>query len=123
MPRGGRREGAGRKPGVPQPTKAEITEVRRLAGKYAPSAIRRLAQLIKKAESEAAQVAACREILDRTYGKSKQPVEGEMLHGVSEELRQFIAGNATAARAFLGFDGEDQDEEEAANNGALSDHR
>ena len=39
-----------------------------------------------------------------------RPVEGEMLHGMSEELRKFIAASATNDRSFLGFDDEDFDE-------------
>ena len=33
-----------------------------------------------------------------------------MLHGMSEELRKFIAGNATVSRSFIGFDEEDCDD-------------
>ena len=33
-----------------------------------------------------------------------------MLHGVSDELRKFIAGNATVSRSFIGFDDEDLDD-------------
>lgn len=88
-------------------------EARALASPYAPRALRELAKLAgiirnaPPAQSEQARVQALREILDRAYGKPKQPVEGEMLHGVSDELRKFIAGNATVSRSFIGFDDED----------------
>lgn len=49
-------------------------DVKALAGKYGPDAIKELARLMREAESEAAQVAACRELLDRAYGKASQLV-------------------------------------------------
>lgn len=50
--------------------------VKALAQKHGPAAIAELARLATKAESEAARVAAIRELLDRAYGKSKQPLVG-----------------------------------------------
>jgi hypothetical protein len=52
-------------------------KVRRLASRYAPAAIKELARLSLGAENETARVAACKEILDRAYGKSTQPISGE----------------------------------------------
>jgi hypothetical protein len=49
-------------------------EVKAIAEPYGPQAIARLAHLMEHAESEAAQVAAARELLDRAYGKSPQSV-------------------------------------------------
>jgi hypothetical protein len=69
MSHGGRREGAGRKKGVPNKATAEIREAAR---QYSDQAVKRLAQLMTKAESEAAQVAACKEILDRAWGRPTQ---------------------------------------------------
>jgi hypothetical protein len=74
MSRGGKREGAGRKKGIPNKSTAEIKE---LAQQYAPEAIAELARLMKEAESEAARVTAIKEILDRAYGKSPQALTGE----------------------------------------------
>ena len=45
-------------------------DVKALAGQYGEDAIKRLAWLMKNAESEAAQVAAAKELLDRAYGKA-----------------------------------------------------
>jgi hypothetical protein len=39
-------------------------------------------------------VAACREILDRAYGKAVQPVQGTMEYGVSEQLTELFKENA-----------------------------
>ncbi len=63
----------GRKPGVPN--KATL-EIRGLARKYAPAAMEELARLSVSANDERAKVAAIKEILDRGYGKSVQPVAG-----------------------------------------------
>lgn len=40
---------------------------------------------------------------------------GHLTHGISRELSEFIAGNATATRSFLGFDEEDSDAETEAD--------
>jgi hypothetical protein len=74
MPVGGKRPGAGRKKGVPNKATADI---KALAQKHGPDALKRLHHLMLHAESEAAQVAASKEILDRAYGKSAQPLTGE----------------------------------------------
>jgi hypothetical protein len=80
MPRGGRREGAGRPVGSISKTTAEI---KALAQKHGPQAIARLAELSglisgrPGADSEAAQIAALRELLDRGYGKATQPLSGD----------------------------------------------
>lgn len=121
---------AGRKTGGRQKgTPNKLTEeVRAIAEPYAKGALKeaaRIAGLIPKkagSESDQARVAAINIILDRAYGKPKQPVEGEMLHGISEELRQFIAGNRNAPRSFLGFDEEDQDAQATTDGRSLHDH-
>ena len=51
-----------------------------------------------------------RTILDRAYGKPRQPVEGEMLHGISAELAQLMEDNADKPANFLGF-GTDEDDD------------
>lgn len=71
---GGARVGAGRPKGTPN--KATI-EIRDLAKSYAPECVKELARLAKEAESEQARVGAIKEILDRAYGKSTQPVSGD----------------------------------------------
>lgn len=71
----------GRVAGTPNRATAEVKQ---LAGKYGPKAIEGLAKLaglakgeVGKAESEAARVAAMKEILDRAYGKASQPIGGD----------------------------------------------
>ena len=120
---GGYRPGAGRPKGM---TSKFAEEARALASPYAARALRELAKLggivknAQPAQSEQARVQALREILDRAYGKAKQPVEGEMLHGMSEELRKFIAGNTGANRNFLSF--EEDASDDVSNNEPVSQH-
>jgi len=47
-----------------------------------------LVRLATKAESEAARVAAIKELLDRGYGRAVQPIEGSVTYGVSEQLAE-----------------------------------
>jgi hypothetical protein len=64
----------GRKRGTPNKATADV---RSMAKEYGAAAIERLADLMKNAESEQAQIAAAKELLDRGYGKSTQPIAGD----------------------------------------------
>jgi hypothetical protein len=44
-------------------------------------------------ESEAVRVAAIKELFDRGYGRSVQPIQGEMTYGVSQQLADLFKGN------------------------------
>jgi hypothetical protein len=72
MARKGEPKTGGRTAGTPNKSTAEIRE---LAGQYAPVALAELARLGTHANSEQARVSACKEILDRAYGKSTQIME------------------------------------------------
>lgn len=72
MPTGGRRPGAGRKPGKVSKAKRELAE---MAKEHAAAALRTLAEIAKSGESESARVSAATAILDRTYGKPTQAVQ------------------------------------------------
>lgn len=48
--------------------------IRKLAGKHAPAAIARLAELMHSEESNVC-ASACNAILDRSVGKASQPVD------------------------------------------------
>ena len=61
----GRKTG-GRKPGVPNKATRELKE---LAQPYAPEAIATLREIMQHGATEAARVAAARELLDRGYGR------------------------------------------------------
>lgn len=69
----GERRG-GRQKGTPNKATSDIKAAARLHGE---AAIKRLAHLMQKAESEQAQVAACKELLDRAYGKPAQAIVGD----------------------------------------------
>lgn len=73
MALGGKREGAGRKPGV----RNKITkDVKDLAQEFGEEAIKALVEIVRDGEApHAARVAAIKEVLDRGYGKSKQGLE------------------------------------------------
>lgn len=84
----------GRVKGVPNKATAEIKE---LAREYGPAAITMLAEKAglvkgkKPADTDQAQVAAARELLDRGYGKPTQGVELAPTEGL-ERLLDRIAG-------------------------------
>lgn len=66
-------EGSGRKPGQLNKATAQVKE---LAAQHGPDAIKTLARLAKEADNDAAKISACKELLDRAYGKAAQPVGG-----------------------------------------------
>ena len=68
-----RPKGAGRKKGTPNKVTADI---KLLAKKHGPSAIANLVELMDH-ENPQTRVAACKELLDRGYGKAAQPHTGE----------------------------------------------
>lgn len=63
----------GRPAGIPNKANAKFQA---LARTYTPAALKELVRLSTKAESEQARVSACREILDRGYGRPAQAVTG-----------------------------------------------
>lgn len=68
----GERRG-GRKPGTPNKVTADV---RSLAQEYGPKALKTLAEIMEAGEQPAsARVSAAKELLDRAYGKSPQPVD------------------------------------------------
>jgi hypothetical protein len=67
--RGGKRPGAGRKPGKVSAAKRNLAE---MAQAYAVVALKTLADIAKSGESEGARVSAATAILDRAYGKPAQ---------------------------------------------------
>lgn len=70
--RGGRQKGSLNK---------STLEIRAMAQAYGPAALRVAARLMRKAENEATQLAAAKELLERGYGKSMQPHTGAVAVG------------------------------------------
>lgn len=66
------RAGMGRPKGSKNKSTADIKMAAQLHGE---AAIKRLAELMMSAESEQAQIAAAKELLDRGYGKAVQAIE------------------------------------------------
>jgi hypothetical protein len=80
----GRPKTGGRRKGVPNRTTAEI---RAAAQKHGSEMITELVRLATNATSEQARVAAIKEVLDRGYGKTAQPLTGE---GGEGPVRQIL---------------------------------
>lgn len=64
----------GRTKGVPNKATKDIKELARAHG---PEVIEGFWRLFREADSDAARIAAGRELLDRAYGKATQPVSGD----------------------------------------------
>ena len=80
MARGGKREGAGRKPGsANKVTIAQKRTLREIAGAYTDEAISVLAGIMRDDKApHAARATAANSILDRAHGKPKQPIEADL---------------------------------------------
>jgi hypothetical protein len=96
MPRGGKREGAGRKPGQIPKAKRELMD---MAKEHADGALLVLVDRMNDvAESGSNRISAATAILDRAYGRPRQMIEGpgpdgEHLHKVSaDEAFSRLAG-------------------------------
>ena len=68
----------GRRAGTPNKATAEI---KTLAREHGAAMIAQLVRLASEAETDAAKVAAAKEVLDRGYGKSAQAAEGREAMG------------------------------------------
>lgn len=70
---GGRRPGAGKKPGSKnRATVEQKGTFADIAKRHAPAALETLAKIAKSSENDSARVSACNAILDRAYGKPPQ---------------------------------------------------
>lgn len=92
----GRKTG-GRQAGTPNKITADI---KALAMQHAPAAMKELARLAIKAESEAARVAAIKELFDRGFGKAKQSVEfdGSLSVTPMPTVIEFVAPDVDVAK-------------------------
>jgi hypothetical protein len=95
MALGGARPGAGRPAGVPNKATRDIKELCRGHG---PAVIEGLLRLAKEADSDAAKIAASKEILDRAYGKATQMIGGDKENPVRARVEvEFVKAAAQAA--------------------------
>lgn len=65
----------GRQKGTPNKATADV---RAAAQQYTAEAIEALAVIMRESESDAAKVAAIKEILDRGHGKARQTIEADV---------------------------------------------
>ena len=75
MALGGRRPGAGRPKGSKNRANKELRDAARI---YTEDALKTLAHIAQKGESETARVQASVALLDRGWGKPKAQIEAEM---------------------------------------------
>lgn len=72
MASGGKRPGAGRPKGAHNKATADVKAA---AQQYTDEALKALAAIMRDSESDAAKVAAIKELLDRGHGKPKQSLD------------------------------------------------
>jgi len=77
----------GRVKGQPNRIAADIKAICQRAG---PEIVAELLRLAKHGRHEMTRIAAAKELLDRGFGKAKQTLEGEVLVGVSAELKRLL---------------------------------
>jgi hypothetical protein len=65
----------GREAGTPN---KQTLDVKEAAQEFTAEAVAALATIMRTSESDAAKVAAIKEILDRGHGKAKQTVDGQL---------------------------------------------
>jgi len=82
MPRGGKREGAGRPKGTRSAaTKNQIASLSDLAKMHTETALKALVEIAGEGVSESARVSAATALLDRGYGKPMQTVDNTSSDG------------------------------------------
>ena len=91
----------GRQPGSLNKVTAEIKE---LAGEHGPTALKELVRLATKAKTETTRVSACKEILDRAYGKAPQSLEhsGKIINPIEEEVSDLEVARRVAFLLTMG---------------------
>jgi len=77
----------GRQKGTPNKATADVKQA---AQQYTAEAIEALATIMRDSDSDAAKVAAIKEILDRGHGKSKQVVDAEVKATFTELRRTLV---------------------------------
>ena len=65
-------------------------EIKTAAQKHGAEAVRILAKLMTSADSDSAKISACKELLDRGYGKSAQAITGAEGAPLMPPIIQFV---------------------------------
>ena len=100
--RGGKRQGAGRKPGSKDKSTVEQSAtLSELARAHTSTALGVLVKIAQQGESDAARVSAANAILDRGYGKPTQGIEHTGKDGGAIETSDVSDNEAARRIAFL----------------------
>ena len=69
-------------------------DIKALAAPYGEQAVSELARIMTASESDAARIAAAKELLDRGFGKAKQPIDHSSTDGTMQpkSLNDFYGG-------------------------------
>ena len=81
--------------GMTREHRAKLAEVQNLARSFAPAAIKRLAQLMLNADSDAVSAAAANCILDRAWGKPKPVDENSQIRQQMEQIFAIMRSKLT----------------------------
>jgi len=81
---------SGRKAGSKNKTHYDVREAIK---KHGPELAAELVRIALYSKNESTKVAALKECFDRILGKSSQPIEGQLLFGVSAELARLLERN------------------------------
>src|SRR5262245_38098104 len=100
--------GSGRKRGVVNKVAFDVKAALRMRG---PELSAELGRIALTARNEATRVMAIRECFDRMLGKASQPIEGQVLYGVSAELQRLLEQHDGLSRSVP-----------SRTNGALIEH-
>jgi len=113
---GGRRPGAGRRPGIPNKTNQALKE---LAGQHTEDAVKVLVEVMKdEAAPHSARVAAADKLLDRGHGRPavfvdasvSGKLDAEMLHRLETEMMERMERSRQRQLAVLEERGIEDDE-------------
>lgn len=88
--------GSGRGRGSRNRNTYDVREALKLRG---PELVAELLRIALYGKNEAVRLTALKECMDRILGKASQPIEGQMLFGVSAELARLLERNDGNSRS------------------------
>jgi len=94
---------AGRKPGTPKTggrrpgaVNKATADIKALAMQHTPDAMQRLHDIAMNSQSDAASVAAIKEMFDRAYGKPKQTMDVDATLTISNWMQRALEARSKA---------------------------
>lgn len=110
----------GRKKGEPNKVHWDLKAALQQKG---PQLAAELIDIALNCKNPATRVLALRECFDRMLGKASQPIEGEILHGISGELQRLLERHDGSSRSVPNRNGLiEHQSDEPESNGALIEH-